>query len=352
MPPKKKKGKKKNPTKQHEHQDIWLQAPRQFSRTAEFMFKKADINKSGVIEKKEAAALITALFEASNLPPPNQAQVEADFNILDTNHDKKVSMDEWKEGLRAVVEKEREKLEEEKEEEARHAAERAATEARIAARQAEREAKRQAEEERQRKRKEEEKALADAALVKDADGVRHADIKYLEQVLAAIQAEGKTPLILDSAPGARVNTFYTYGNFVMILAKGLFVNIRIQKKDETEVLDKARGSVVTALKMGYTCVVNMEDGATDFTDEGFNKPGLFPAQELFTNSGKAFLEEKSWSTIVREHEKKQGMFIPRPEFNVVMLSYFTLEDYKEFLSQSIPMEKFGVVNILPPPDGR
>ena len=69
-------------------------------KTAEYTFKKADLNKNGFIEKAEIKGLIEALIKGSNLhdflSPPTEAQAAYHLQAADTDGDGKVSLTEWK----------------------------------------------------------------------------------------------------------------------------------------------------------------------------------------------------------------------------------------------------------------
>jgi hypothetical protein len=69
-------------------------------KTAEFTFKKADLDESGFIENNKVEGLIAALIESTDLPgflsPPTEAQASCYLQAADANRDGKVSLTEWK----------------------------------------------------------------------------------------------------------------------------------------------------------------------------------------------------------------------------------------------------------------
>lgn len=81
----------------------WVRDDKQLAATAQFMFRQADKDDSGSIDKKESFALITSLFRNTGLRPPSEERIVSIFQRLDTDSDKNLSLKEWTDGLRSIV---------------------------------------------------------------------------------------------------------------------------------------------------------------------------------------------------------------------------------------------------------
>jgi len=104
--------------------------------------------------------------------------------------------------------------------------------------------------------------------------------------------------------------------------------------------------IVGALKTNNAglLVLHMENCAADFLDK-YNIPSLFPTKALLTPG--AMMEEDNWGPMVKSSERQHGFFIPNENFRVVVVSHFQLEDYEEFLQNSLPLELLAPIEITP-----
>lgn len=146
---------------------------------------------------------------------------------------------------------------------------------------------------------------------------------------------GKTPLIIDSYPGDRVSTFYSYQPDAVLLDAKVLV-VEGSKKPLVDSLDYARKILVNAMKHGKLLVIRLGTTAPDFRTH-FNddylfqdsrssdkvmkavaiankQPAYFPREVLF-NSGAA-LKEGDWADkLFREEDTF-------PHKNFAMCRYF------------------------------
>jgi len=67
-----------------------------FGPMVEKSFNDADLDKSGFIEKKELGILLKSIHASLNIPPPSNDDIEKELKRLDTNSDRKVSMEEFR----------------------------------------------------------------------------------------------------------------------------------------------------------------------------------------------------------------------------------------------------------------
>lgn len=195
-----------------------------------------------------------------------------------------------------------------------------------------------------RLKREKEEAEAKAAALKaemepDEKGVRHVPLTRLNEAIGLINKEGKWPLILDTS--GKVDTFYQYQNTTTIAAKGVFLKVAVQKSHtHEEVMEELRKQLVNAIKNGHFLHICMENGATNFSGQ-FNGDTTFPI-DVF-QYGTYDSEEKCLPVIRDKDRDHNGFFFPNENYRVIVTSRFEEEDYEEFLQDSIPLEKLGVV---------
>ena len=180
---------------------------------------------------------------------------------------------------------------------------------------------------------------------------------------------GLTPLIIDNSEDNKVDTFYSYGNGVILDSKKLGLDRSMRKVPLADLMEEARSKLVCALRYGNRLVIAMTKAVTDwngvFTDEseecqkaennvdigGPNGRMCFP-MEVFNNAGKALVETKYLDALYRDSEKENGFPVVRdPEkFRVIVTTQFSPEDFEEFLfgndwGMPKPKEKFAFIVI-------
>lgn len=186
----------------------------------------------------------------------------------------------------------------------------------------------------------------------DASSLKRIRLEKLLDTISPIltsEQPQKTPLIID--PSGKADVFFTYGGGVnprILDAKKYAGQVLIAKiMTADEALEEMRQSLVNSLKWGNTLVISLQDTALAFKST-FTSPKAFPVNELLQNCGRKFLEEAQWSHVVREQDKEPyGVFVPHQDFRVLVTSQFDLEDYEEFLQDSIPLEHFIPIYIEP-----
>jgi hypothetical protein len=193
------------------------------------------------------------------------------------------------------------------------------------------------------------------------------EIKLTDLQIAVDKAVelGLTPLVIDNSEDNKVDTFYSYGNGVLLDSKKLGLDRTMRKVPLADLMEEARSKLVSALRYGNNLVIVMTKAVTDwngvFTDESEEcqkdennvdiKDGrmCFPL-EVFNNAGLALTQSKYTDHLYRDGEKESGFAVVRdPEkFRVILTTQFTPEDFEEFLfgndwGMPKPKEKYAFI---------
>ena len=67
-----------------------------FNEMVETTFKNADLNKNSTIERNELAVLLKSIYGTLGINPPEESEIDQEFNRLDENKDGKLSKEEFK----------------------------------------------------------------------------------------------------------------------------------------------------------------------------------------------------------------------------------------------------------------
>ena len=67
-----------------------------FDEMVETTFKNADLNKNSTIERNELAVLLKSIYGTLGINPPEESEIDQEFNRLDENKDGKLSKEEFK----------------------------------------------------------------------------------------------------------------------------------------------------------------------------------------------------------------------------------------------------------------
>merc|ERR1711977_690370 len=166
-------------------------------------------------------------------------------------------------------------------------------------------------------------------------GVWEVKVTEIKDAWHAAQQQGKTPLLLDQTENKVMDTFFQYQNAQIVEAKKLIMQGRTPD-GLAEVLDEARMQLVRSMGRGYTLYVRMTNSAADFRGK-YNNPEMFPIEVMDRAVVEGALEEEI--TEQGNHPLAGVVRDVHKEFNVVVCSHFKVEDYEEFLSKSIPLDK-------------
>ncbi|KAJ3318183.1 hypothetical protein HDV06_000770 [Boothiomyces sp. JEL0866] len=153
-----------------------------------------------------------------------------------------------------------------------------------------------------------------------------------------------TPLIVD--PSHRVDIFFEYSadySGVFIDAKKYMVEAFVKKsKTINQCLLEMKEILLNAMKCGKTLVFHMGDSATNFVTK-FNHPDIFPSLDILAEAGRKMKLEENYRKLTDDPQ-----FVCRNEFCVVVTSGFQVEDYREFLCHSLPLDEMVAIYIMPP----
>ncbi len=67
-----------------------------FNEMVETTFKNADLNQNSTIERNELAVLLKSIYGTLGINPPEESEIDQEFNRLDENKDGKLSKEEFK----------------------------------------------------------------------------------------------------------------------------------------------------------------------------------------------------------------------------------------------------------------
>ncbi|KAJ3299558.1 hypothetical protein HK104_008444 [Borealophlyctis nickersoniae] len=160
-----------------------------------------------------------------------------------------------------------------------------------------------------------------------------------------------TPLILDRS--RRVDLFFQYSadfSGIFIEAKKMLLDTIVHRRTtHAEAMETCRRALVAAMKYGRTLVISMADSATDFAKK-FTSETEFPAHLVMEQGGRRFAnEEELRNKVIRDEDLECGVFVVREGFRVVITSMFLLEEYEEFLRNSLPLNE--MIPVYVEPDG-
>ena len=189
----------------------------------------------------------------------------------------------------------------------------------------------------------------------DANVVEEITVQQLlEKVDEAILTHKKWPLFLDSNDSKPVAAFLGYQQNMTIDAKKGMVESSIKKTKSIEEVQEewrqlASKSLIaksqpTAGFQGAGCPLwlHMGASATDFKGKYSAEGSKFPI-DIF--SCEKMATEESKQKFVTE-EEKGPVDLWGKDFKVILTSDFELEDYKEFLENSIPLEQLSLFSVV------
>ena len=178
--------------------------------------------------------------------------------------------------------------------------------------------------------------------------------QLLEKCDEAIEKHKKWPLFLDSNDSKPVSTFLGYQSNMLLDAKKGMLESGLKKTKSIEQVQEewrvlASKALVKKMKPtasfeGNGCAlwIHLGNSATDFKGKYSAAGSKFPL-DIFSCESMATDESKL--KYVTEDEKGE-YDLWGDDFKVILTSDFQLEDYKEFLENSIPLEKLKVYNVV------
>ena len=80
-----------------------LNDPETFNAICQAAFDAVDTDKSGFIDSNEFAAVVNSMCADSKIAAPTKEELDLEMSNLDTNGDKKLSMEEFKVIIRSIL---------------------------------------------------------------------------------------------------------------------------------------------------------------------------------------------------------------------------------------------------------
>eukprot|EP00931_Biecheleriopsis_adriatica_P004208 TRINITY_DN105912_c0_g1_i1.p1 TRINITY_DN105912_c0_g1~~TRINITY_DN105912_c0_g1_i1.p1 ORF type:complete len:341 (+),score=92.19 TRINITY_DN105912_c0_g1_i1:35-1024(+) len=170
-------------------------------------------------------------------------------------------------------------------------------------------------------------------------------MKNLPEAMQEARNQGKTPLILDNTPSQRVEAYFTYSDAHIIECKRMIVEKAKGEKTAEEVMESERHRFFSGrcFRNGKTVCFRMANTACDL--KGMFNCARFPSVALLdagqVQAAKSEEGMKSNAILgmavgqVDELELAAGL---HDDFNVVVISQFTPENFEEFLKDALPLE--------------
>lgn len=186
--------------------------------------------------------------------------------------------------------------------------------------------------------------------LKDSKGVRHALMTELPEFCELFYAEGKTPLILD--PEKKFSTFLSYQSNVRLSMKKYIVEVFVKKSlSPEEAREEMRQKFVSALKLGFPLWIDLSNTSPNFA-KNFSAPDTFPHRKVLTPG--VLDEKKQFMKLTRPDDLKHGELVLRRDpktgeditFRAIVTTEFALDEYEEFLQNSLPLNLLGPIEII------
>ena len=102
------------------------------------------------------------------------------------------------------------------------------------------------------------------ALKEPAPQKLYINLVYLEHAIKNALDSGKTPLIIDSSEDDKVNTYFMYTSAVLFDGKKAGLDKSLRNVPVTDIMERARNSLVQSIKYGNTFVIALTKSVTDF----------------------------------------------------------------------------------------
>ena len=169
----------------------------------------------------------------------------------------------------------------------------------------------------------------------ESAAIEEIKLPALEKATCEAWDEGLVPFFFDETGNASV--FFNYKGKVIECAKGA-VQAAMDPDKVPDIVEGWRKLFVTAMKVGTTCVLNIDKTAPDFLTK-FNSE-MFPVPTIFHKE--EITKKEVYITMVKEDENvdsfgNKGWFEQKEKFKLAVLSgrsADSIADYKD----KIPLE--------------
>eukprot|EP01065_Artemidia_motanka_P053038 TRINITY_DN9743_c0_g1_i2.p2 TRINITY_DN9743_c0_g1~~TRINITY_DN9743_c0_g1_i2.p2 ORF type:complete len:237 (+),score=120.55 TRINITY_DN9743_c0_g1_i2:1127-1837(+) len=171
-------------------------------------------------------------------------------------------------------------------------------------------------------------------------GCRPLPFKRMKVETEQLWDAGKTPLLVGDVDG-QAQAFYRY-NATVMNAKGLVLRQVMEKVPLEDIREEMRQQLVASLKYGKVLHVDMDNSATDF--KKLYDPASLPDHFWFHSE---MSKEERMKAILTPEEvaDKQTTAWRQDQYRCVVTSKFKFDEYKEYLADSIPLDRFEVLSL-------
>jgi len=192
-----------------------------------------------------------------------------------------------------------------------------------------------------------------------SDGQWSASMRQLPDALSAAWAKKKVPLLVDMT-GEEDNgytpleTYYTYSGHMLIDMKKMVVQVNMKKELSVEdALLEERKKLVLALKRGLNLVFMLSNSAPPFKSQ-FSSPTALPYELVDDyeavrsvigdgnaegDAGADWIDWKKVPWTSKLLQQSDDIVFVHKDFNVVVVTKFSPDDYAGFLKDQFPVEK-------------
>ena len=182
---------------------------------------------------------------------------------------------------------------------------------------------------------------------------RKIDFKQLADEVKRAAELGFTPLVVCNGHAKEADTFFTYGGYTQIDAKWILAETAIKKTTSVEDMQEdLRRKVVGSIKHGIPVHVAMANSAVSFKEKFCTEKGLpqcFFNRKEFEGNALSDVKERPYHKMLKEEDFKDWPGVPgymKSGWYVVITTDFSMENYKEFLTDALPhLDQMVVIEI-------
>lgn len=194
-----------------------------------------------------------------------------------------------------------------------------------------------------------------------SEGLWEVNLKEYINAIEAAFAKKKTPIVIDAtgdgeAASTPLETFYQYSGNALAELKKTVVEVNMKKTVTLEDgREELRKKLVLAMGRGLHFVMLLANSAPPFTSKFSDKKSLpidILDQELVQACrGDQADWQKMWPGEVVTEEDKNGAdkrfpsLMVHKDFNVVVVTKFSVEDYADFLKEEFPLDKMQPIKV-------
>jgi len=181
-------------------------------------------------------------------------------------------------------------------------------------------------------------------------------LQKLQDALLAAWEKKKTPLLIDTTfdePGSTsaLETFYSYSGHQLLELKKMVVEVNMKKeKTLDQAMEEARSKLILSMKRGFNLVLLLANSAPPLKSK-FSSPTHLPymlVEDQTTLQSVLGVEsnwrEIDWTKTLIDPVKDEIQYVHK-DFNVVVVTKFGLDDYKEFLKEEIPLDSMQHIKV-------